>query len=859
MELVVHGTKRGFRASLYKTPNAPSIAYDIRNNVRREDVIGKSLYAIALAPGGCVFTKYIMVIDTLRHYSNGDIAFSLFLPANEKLAGEDIKKLLDKLLKHYVDNYIKDNKVNRGEKNIIREDWTFVDDILNEYKSKLEYKSISEQNDDRLPLNQNLKEPAFVYYLYIYKDSQTQKETEFGLLDIFNAPFQDEYKDYKQIFFIEKELRGKLENPLNALRHNPAADLTGKIDLENLRYTLTEFDGRGKDGITIEIRANDRKLSNKDSIRKKDNIRIKYSKNEYFIDIDKNGKLTDDNIREYLSIVDENKIKVKNDVELQKVPKKIFVEVNQYGKAITDAKIICNNTYSGAEKNVTNNEINFEGEELKNKWTVSAKIDDNVYSEPQDIIPKDRNDNDVVHLTLKEHKTVEFDVKNEREERIVDYQLSVKNKDDKIKIIDDNKKIEFIGEAIEGKWDIDVSSSGYETKTLHLRPKTQNEPVGVILKEKQDQQGGMNGDKNSQYKKKRSVFNKLLDHPKLCACIVIALAVLGLGVWALWPLSGTNKPVLNSTPITKYVKSIELNKDTLEKFSKNWENKRPKIKQERASWLSVFGIGSKKEKLDSTNYKKWRDVRQSIDTAKSIRYSINEADFANLKKLNYSDKQRKFDTVVKNLDSAKYEYVKKQLGDVSGLNLNQIAVRIDSIVKTQIDKQSNTSTSNSKRKDNTGNTQARQNHAQSSSNSSTNSSVAGGNSANSSPSTAPSSKNTPDISTELQGDNITPQKLSEYEKDKNIFAQFSTSIKLYRRFFELIKDGNKEKDTFTNLCNNEIKKDALLRNSKLKSFLEKICKDSKVFETDFVNKIDRVGGKQDRVKLSLSEIEKKLR
>lgn len=116
------------------------------------------------------------------------------MPANRELPGKgvDVKSLLDKLSRYYIDNYVIDNNLNRGESILINENWEFVQNILSRYKEV--DKSVKEEM-----FVAGTKDPAFHYY-----------KSNNELIELFDKPFQEEYIDFKQIYFIDYNLRGIL-------------------------------------------------------------------------------------------------------------------------------------------------------------------------------------------------------------------------------------------------------------------------------------------------------------------------------------------------------------------------------------------------------------------------------------------------------------------------------------------------------------------------------------------------------------------------------------------------------------------------------------------------------------------------
>ena len=197
MNIIIHGTKGGYRV-FYSSPNSPAIAGDSRSAASSENPVGKSAFAIAFASNGCLLTKYVIVRDLMRSMSTGNVAFSIYLPNDKKLSGADVKSLLDKLSNHYCTKYAPENNLDN-----VYEDWSFVEEIA----SSFTIEDISADNTEKI--QQGTVDAAFVYYS---SDEELQK--------YFNKPYQEEYSDYKQIFFVRNDLKNKPENPLNALHHS---------------------------------------------------------------------------------------------------------------------------------------------------------------------------------------------------------------------------------------------------------------------------------------------------------------------------------------------------------------------------------------------------------------------------------------------------------------------------------------------------------------------------------------------------------------------------------------------------------------------------------------------------------------
>ncbi len=355
MEIIVHGTKGGYKI-LYKTPNAP---YSISRDARRFDnndrsPIGQSAFALALAENGYVFSKYVIVRDTERG-SIGNIAFSLYLPGTEKMSGLDIKNLLDELALVYERDYI-----TNGNLRIKQEDWSFVEKITQVYQEKIQ--SISGANTKELV--QGAEDPAFIYY---------SKEKD--LLAYFDNPFQKEYLDHRQVFFVDAELKDQKENPLNALRHKGSADLSGIIDVRATYYRLYGISGPGEDGISIQVWANDVEKKEGDIIQKHDYLRICFSKKFHYSE-EVSGSLADGALRRYIRI-NNKRMSVDKNVFFRPEHKKIlFLPQDIHGNAKKNVTFVCVNSNTQEVKNIVDRTAVFSGDEIGENWEITARAGD---------------------------------------------------------------------------------------------------------------------------------------------------------------------------------------------------------------------------------------------------------------------------------------------------------------------------------------------------------------------------------------------------------------------------------------------------------------------------------------------------
>lgn len=352
LEFLIHGTKFGWRI-LYRTPNFPS---SFASDLRRDDsnnnriTVGQHAYSISHVSEGCIFSKYICVWDVERR-AIGNLSFSFLLTKDKKLDGFEVKGLLDELSGLYWSQY-----VTEGELSNKKENWSLFESIVQKYESKIQ----------KLPFDE-MEEPivgsgdaAFLYY----KD-------ENQLLQYFESAHQKEYQYHKQVLLVSDSLNGFVENPLNVLRHNLKANLTGQIDLNNHKYRLI-IPPLSESNIKIEVRSKDKTVYNNGFLRIKSEIEIIWTKTFHV------SQRCIGNIYElsssFLTIDDINRtIKIKEVYLNAKKHTFRFNPVNEYKKPITDCEVILKCDKFNIDRKASNNEITLTAEEVSTGVNVFVK------------------------------------------------------------------------------------------------------------------------------------------------------------------------------------------------------------------------------------------------------------------------------------------------------------------------------------------------------------------------------------------------------------------------------------------------------------------------------------------------------
>lgn len=706
MNIVIYATKDGLR-TLYTTNEelAYLIAEERRSGANNDNSLGQSVYTIAFTTNDSVYTKYMIVKDSQRSNALGFIAFSLLINNNKTLKGEEIINLLDELSKNYTDNYIKNNYLNLGEKKLIKEEWNFVGDILSKHKEQ----DKTQKNEE---LHSGTKDGAIVYY----KD-------EVNLKEYFGKPFQEEYSDYKQVFFVSEDLKENPKNPLNVLS-NSGEELKD-IDLKNEYYYLNNYD-RSR-GITIIANGKNRTDGkNNNSIRAKWQVEINYSKDERcFWPIQAKGTLSnpDSEIYKYLELKN-NQISIKYDAFNNPEPKikTITIEIkDRKGNFIDDAEIqIGTKTWekiSGHRYQCT-----FSGEDLIKTFPISIKKGD--YAGKIDLIPVNQTGN--VDLILQEHINVSFIVIDDIG-IVNDYNIQIRKQQGDL--FSTSKEPKFIGEDIDKSYEITILSNKYERKSFPYCPARDENPQHIKLTIKQlieypndkgfelvinDKFGkrSFNNKKILEYAKNKpefgcdpkfgykfiewkkqeqssndydghyeAVFKKLWYNNKWSWIGSIAFVVI-VAFTLIFNLSVSDDPQSpNVFPqhIQNYVQGDSLILDSLKNYKQEFEMQKP-IVQEKSQSIYDWFMGREKQN-DYTEYNGWKDNMKSIEDAINKRNLINAKKLKELKTLEYSFDQNKFETVIKNIDSSKYKEISNKLGNVNNKTLSEIVVAINEILK----------------------------------------------------------------------------------------------------------------------------------------------------------------------------------
>jgi len=808
MEIVIHGTKGGRKIF---TSNKLSGLFDVTSDSPKTSAIGQSAYAIRFISNSTIFSKYKIIRDVRGDKRTGFIAFSIFLSKNEKLSGTDVVNFLDKVSEEYCQKYIIENNLNE-----VNEDWTFLELLSNEYKNKIGKVSIEESEN----IQSGDLDDAFMYFS---NNSELHK--------YFDQPNQEKYIPYRQVYLINKEFKDKSENPLNALR-NSGVDLTGQIDLENPSYKLREFYGNAKNGVSITIKnSKGRQLNNKDKIFRKDELTVIYSKKNYKEKRITGSLLNSEEIRNFLNVSNDNKIDVLKEVELEAQLKTISFEVvKKDGSIITDAVITYKNN-NQPENQVLNNQVTFSGEDLNERWIVSAKIGYTYFSNNH-IIDFEKDSLNPIKLTLNEKRVLKIIAKEFElpQNGIPKFKVWVQGKG-----YYNESDIEFVDDEISQSFNVTVEGDGYQRSdpqtyhpkngntTLYFHLKKTDKPIGDIKNNEKEKDS---------FSKKTEVDKKFYQKTKFIIFSIVSVLILFIGIWGLshyFVKQENQEEKITAEIINEYLEGDALILSELNAYKSNWEKQNPKLNREKDGFwfLPVDKNSNSAEELNT-----WKQINDNIVSAITKRKLIDKMDFKKLKKVHFNN-QESFEKTIHDVKKNKYELLKEKLGNISSLSLAEIESEIEEILNEQdiekdgtdshVNQGAKTPNKDRETQQNLGNVTtggAEKKEDKGSERTGENSTVTSRkkehidkdeNSVN------PSSDISSDIKKYLKGDEIKKIKLEEY-KNTVSDSKIKGSIIIALKLWELDgKDLKKKKDYLDQIENN-----SYLKNSKLNQFVKKI-------------------------------------
>ena len=650
MKIVIHGSKLGYRIF---TPESAKMI-DARPDFHKVAAIGQEAYSINFNDGNVILSKYGIIRDLAGDRRTGNIAFSIVIDHKNKLSGLDAITLLDTLKVEYYSQYLKG-----GDNNLdnVREDWSFVNALTNQYENRLK----GNFTDFFESYPQEVGEAAFVYYS---DNLQMQK--------YFDAPYQDIYRRHKQIFFVDEGLEEKPENPLNALRHDPKANLTGKIDLDNRKYTLL-FEPRTKNGVRVDVLVNGRLRSNKALVGRKDELEITWSK-IYFDKKVKKGKLSDIG-SEYLLV---------NDSESTITIKEINLQPSQ-GNRLDDERSAADYleiSYTEIKSDLKSENVH--AQELPKK--VSFRISSHsgfICERTMEFRGDECSKKLDISITCRGYETKRFTYCPAKDENPKFVKLEQKQKLDsghtqtlyRIEIDETKGSKTFEGKRIPRSVDNDPNfkcdaNFGYrfEKWKIHRQP--------------------LNGDFGGYYE---AVFKELWYHKKLAWFAIVV--ILTASVFGVLHFAGssegeqTKEDKLKSLveQLTNYAEGVELKKETLQLHKTNYSSLTDpaKNKESGKGWFDWFS------KDDESSIHADPEIISKIDAALALREALSTGETDKLKGMTYSSLQQQFKSAIESMDPKWKLEVSEALKQRAReeIDLNKAAELIKSVQKDKNNKE----------------------------------------------------------------------------------------------------------------------------------------------------------------------------
>ncbi len=752
MEIVIHGTKDGYRKlHLTNADVAYVIAKDMRIGSKDDGSMGQSAYSLGFFNRGIAYSKYIIVKDTQRSNALGFIAFTLFLEHNKTLEGSNIKKLLDELSESYSKKYIVNNYLNRGEKSLIREDWSFVKNISDKYIEQT--RSINYQQKT------GSKDPAIIYF------KSTQELPRY-----FDRPYQEEYENFKQIFFLASNQKASNTNPLNVLR-NSGQELN--INLNNNYYTIFNLDPSKR----VIIKVNSKSVDANTLIRDNSDLEISYStNNQLYETIKEKGRLLDVRIKKYLS-KEGIGIRINYEAFTVQIPKTktITIEPKKEGGTYfnPNLKLTCKGSYTSDTLPVFNNKIDFKGEQINKKWEIKAT--GLLYQEEA---------KSIIITPLYQNSPVVFNIRTKKSpDRNTKYEL---------------KKGEH-GDFINSSPDYSNSKDGSDLKNI-IKPKGGYKFTGWKFDD-------TNKTLVAQYEKSKNTKLIILGKSFIGLFLIFLIIKLIVGIIDI------NSPKIAPYPdyqdIKTYTDGTELLLNKLYGYQKKLLDDDNQNIPDIDFFSKLFG-----KKPDLTGYEKWKKYNNILKSAIISRNQIDNREFNVLDLSKFSEKQKDFVNAIENInaDTLNYETVVEKLGDVAGLGLNTIKDSINNILdRINIQKQEDIEKAEQKAqiaKDNE-NAERRRLATQN----------------------KELKKKSNALRKQLKRDDITKDELANL---KNEYSEFKSQINQYLKFFEIApkSDFDVFKDFKKSLTNNKNKD--YFNDTPLLKFIIEICKEENGESSNFL-------------------------
>lgn len=646
LEILIHGTKGDYKI-MHQTVGTPAaLARDMRRlEGASRNAVGQVAYGICLVPNGCTFTKYLIVLDADPR-KVGYVAFTLFLPSTRKMAGGDIQQLLDRLTNEYVCNYVENGTIGQqldnGSVQYKPEDWAAFSNIA----AAFEDKATLCQNIDAEVRPSGTAEPAYVYFA---DDDE--------LRHYFDAPYQQEYAPFRMVYFLHKGYEGHATNPLGALRCNAEANLTGRIDLNNPRYRVNNFGGVGQNGITIQFSASGRPLRTGSMFYAKEQLRLTYSKNQFYRTCDITGCIGDSRIAQFLT-VEGDTVSVRDDVELDKLSLRMPIMLRN---GVPGVQLICLDDTKIPKITFDRPEVEFEGEELGYRWCLATPDGQRRTTafRPMDYISQTIPS---VSLELSQCKTVIFNIVDENKKDI-SQQCKLQIECDGRTVGVKNARHEFVGAEMGKRYILRITCSGYKPFAASFSPAEAGNTANIelvkaaSLPEPKDDDNPFGDD----FVTPKRVW------PKVLAAVILAVALVGGLVWAgIYFFGNHDEEIVLVAPssVEKYLDGDELQLVKLQQYLDS----------------CVIAVTELSNDVEAQDFlEEYKSLQSRLEAAIEWRTAVDNADFQTVNE-KYFPGDSSLYNILKNLKGDMQSTVAEAIVDPAAGTSDLTIVDIDTLI-----------------------------------------------------------------------------------------------------------------------------------------------------------------------------------
>lgn len=693
MEIVIHGTKGGRQIF---TPKKVSGLLDVTPDTVKGSPVGQEAYAIRLVEDNCILSKYKIVRDVRGDKRIGFVGFSVFLPHYLKMDGKDAISLLDQVSYEYCEKYVVENNLND-----VKEEWAFLESIMQGYHSKIRRIASDEVESPQ----SGSGEAAFIYY-----------SDRNALENYLDSPYQEEYSQYRQVFFIKSEFQDKAENPLNALRHS-GEDLTLKIDLSNPLYRLRIHDNLVY-GLCTSVKADGTARYNWDRIRLRSDIVVTWSRPHYEKVEKKASYLMETQVGDAIFFDHQARQIIVKEISLLPTKKTIPLAWKSRNISLLGSLEVKIGDRDWERQDI----LVFSGEDIARPCSVSLRSGDAYFSDPISFVPNDKNELDVImherkrigveviedNLVLGNTELLKCQIERtgEQIETAGNYMIFVDEQIDRTHLINvsvlinsnrrqgtatvDPRNDQIVRVHLEALKAVEATEANFGSFQSG-QPTCDPEHLDIAGQRSLTSSGnassqgrslnGRSGKETSRRKKKAM--------PSWFIAALILIICIPVIVFVTWKVRIGSKPdpegwpELTEVEVKAYLDGTELLQRALENLKSRWNAQRAENTSQSGSdgWNPIRQLLDPEQEKNSEAENQGDEIARLIETGLKMRGLVDKLDFPSLLHQTYSSQQFGFKTSIEKIEPADYGEMKAKLGNVDNFRLDQIAFKIDSINK----------------------------------------------------------------------------------------------------------------------------------------------------------------------------------